>query len=65
MSTVTITLKDNPDNGTVDIRVEFDPPAKPSDTFTPAQGLAMRVFQAIKKPGMGEDGFDVEEVEEG
>lgn len=62
---VTITLEDtSPEEGTVAITVAFDPSLNLDDAATPATVLAMRVFEAIKKPGKGADGYTVSTPED-
>jgi hypothetical protein len=47
MAQVTITFNDKEDGG-VDVRIEFDPPAKRDDELTPAQTGALTALQALK-----------------
>lgn len=56
MSRVTITLVDIPDG--VDVRLEFDPPARAGDRSTQAQLLAFQMLQHARSHSETEEEGD-------
>lgn len=52
MATATIIFTDEDDDGTVDVKITFDPAvSRSTDTLTPAQHLAFLALQAAHKGG--------------
>ena len=48
MATVTITLTDNVEDGTVHTSISFVPALRPQDECTPAQHLAVRYLEGLR-----------------
>jgi hypothetical protein len=59
MATVTITFTDKKKKGSIDIKIESNPPflgpAAEDKTYTPSQQVAMRVLTYLSKLESGED----------
>lgn len=59
MAKVTITLED--DGDTVDMRIDFDPPAKKDDDLTNAQNAAFTALEAITGSAESSEEIEIDE----